>query len=1230
MSLNFLIVLVLVSFCIVLADVIRSGNQQGQRGNPYDGPAGFRQATSESPESSTGPEGPKPEALSATVWLMAMASNSSMLRDRNPCSLNGTRHGSGRGRQSPAILAVGVFMPLADAYDTLGLPRSCSDEEVKQAYRALALKNHPDKVQDETKRHLATTRFQEIQAAYETIIDTRTRTVSLAAVAPASRTPLMAACERGDLALASSLLAADADLMAQDATGRSAILFAASAANLQVLTLLLEHAADVNSSNCAGHTCVMYAVGAGMQDISKAAQRLDVVRLLLDEGATANGTTGYGLSALMLASASGRVEMIELLVQRAAEINAATDIGLTALTMAADKGHVDAVKFLLRSTASADHRYSNDKTALMGAAALAHTAVVIALLEGRAEVNARSGDGQSPLLYAVESGLKDGLVCPVPGEVHKPGAEATTTALLHAAADPNIAGPRHRTALHISVACGSVKLASLLLSARASLDALDEDGRSAMDIAQPGFFDSVEASAAGKHWLKMLGEICQVCAGASCFGCAENARTSAGHDFIAGRTLSRFSCPSELIPPQTSHERSAKGMRLHVLQTQGIPPNSILSVRSGSSRRQQLIPCQAPFKLEQPPVPVELDVLTCRAKGHEVCSPGPCEQLLKVPMSNGGKSMSVTFRVRKVDGEDEQESCHTPKLGRKDKEAAIEAYLLKHDLHSFMKEVFQGLTAEQPEDPFLYIGRCLQAAAARDVGCKDFPPKSPPAQPSDEERGPVLKGASRSIAREQQGSTMQRLRRKARDTLSKGYLDGRLHSTLCSLPEEHEADLLLQTSREPGTAPVQQRRAEATTQLGSCEEPSAASGHPVNAAQQSSAAEASLSSSQRLRRKARDALSKGYLDGRLQSALHGFADESEADTLLPSSQEPGVAPAPTVSPAQQRRAEADAPRISPSSAEEAQQHVAEAALSPAQRMPPSSAEAGVAPAAAVNPVPQHSPQVDVMPPSEAGVAPAAAVSPVPQHSPQADVMWPSSAEAGVAPAAAVSPEVMRVSSPSPAVTPSPSPDQALQSGQVAPFSALPAASAWVLTDAEGDDTHLDTPRLSRFAPSTFRRKPSAHSESSVVSEDLLDFMPDRSSWLLNENKDLQPSVVQGSMASRWSHRSLAAEKQALQAMLAEFTPRISDFIPSKELPCLQSELLHLRPDERLPSTNDFTLDQVADPDLQAFVPLPYDPGRSGVLANRPPRELLWSEGSSDGVATPRLTQFMPCYPGVRS
>ena len=49
-----------------------------------------------------------------------------------------------------------------DYYQTLGLQRSATDEEVKQAYRKLASKHHPDKGGD-------TAKFQEIQAAYEAI-----------------------------------------------------------------------------------------------------------------------------------------------------------------------------------------------------------------------------------------------------------------------------------------------------------------------------------------------------------------------------------------------------------------------------------------------------------------------------------------------------------------------------------------------------------------------------------------------------------------------------------------------------------------------------------------------------------------------------------------------------------------------------------------------------------------------------------------------------------------------------------------------------------------------------------------------------------------------------------------------------------------------------------------------------------------------------------------------------
>lgn len=51
-----------------------------------------------------------------------------------------------------------------DAYQTLGVARNASDEEIKRAYRKLAGKHHPDKGGD-------TVKFQEIQTAYDTLSD---------------------------------------------------------------------------------------------------------------------------------------------------------------------------------------------------------------------------------------------------------------------------------------------------------------------------------------------------------------------------------------------------------------------------------------------------------------------------------------------------------------------------------------------------------------------------------------------------------------------------------------------------------------------------------------------------------------------------------------------------------------------------------------------------------------------------------------------------------------------------------------------------------------------------------------------------------------------------------------------------------------------------------------------------------------------------------------------------
>jgi curved DNA-binding protein len=58
---------------------------------------------------------------------------------------------------------------MQNPYQTLGVDRNASPDEIKRAYRRLASKHHPDKGGDKT-------RFQEIQAAYEAITNPRPNT----------------------------------------------------------------------------------------------------------------------------------------------------------------------------------------------------------------------------------------------------------------------------------------------------------------------------------------------------------------------------------------------------------------------------------------------------------------------------------------------------------------------------------------------------------------------------------------------------------------------------------------------------------------------------------------------------------------------------------------------------------------------------------------------------------------------------------------------------------------------------------------------------------------------------------------------------------------------------------------------------------------------------------------------------------------------------------------------
>ena len=61
-------------------------------------------------------------------------------------------------------------MAKKDYYDTLGVAKNASDQDIKKAYRKLAMKHHPDRNQGDSAK-AAEEKFKEAKEAYEMLSD---------------------------------------------------------------------------------------------------------------------------------------------------------------------------------------------------------------------------------------------------------------------------------------------------------------------------------------------------------------------------------------------------------------------------------------------------------------------------------------------------------------------------------------------------------------------------------------------------------------------------------------------------------------------------------------------------------------------------------------------------------------------------------------------------------------------------------------------------------------------------------------------------------------------------------------------------------------------------------------------------------------------------------------------------------------------------------------------------
>jgi uncharacterized protein len=201
-----------------------------------------------------------------------------------------------------------------------------------------------------------------------------------------------------------------------------------------VVSLLINRGAHLDLADSNGVTALAQALYRNQPEVAG---------ILLTRGANPNATSKRGDSPLMLAAQRGDTVSLARLIQRGARVNASNTWGASALSAAADNGHTECARLLLSQGATVDQRMEKD-------------------------------DGRTPLYLAIQGRHID-----------------CARLLLEKGADINASTPRGWTPLMAAAKRGDSVAVDLLISRGAQLDLENNEGDTALDIADDKDFDAI-------------------------------------------------------------------------------------------------------------------------------------------------------------------------------------------------------------------------------------------------------------------------------------------------------------------------------------------------------------------------------------------------------------------------------------------------------------------------------------------------------------------------------------------------------------------------------------------------------------------------------------------------------------------------------------------------------------------------------------------------------------------